>query len=43
MCIRDRIPNYDLGLLASIPWIGHIFFKDHSPLVYIGYVFAPLA
>jgi simple sugar transport system permease protein len=36
------IPNYDVGLLASIPWIGPIFFKDHSPLVYIGYVFAPL-
>jgi simple sugar transport system permease protein len=36
------IPNYDVAGLASIPVIGPIFFKDHSPLVYIGYVFAPL-
>lgn len=36
------IPNYDIGGLASIPVIGPIFFKDHSPLVYAGYVFAPL-
>jgi ABC-type uncharacterized transport system permease subunit len=28
--------------LASIPFIGPVFFEDHSPLVYLGYIFAPL-
>lgn len=36
------IPNYDIGGLAALPVLGPIFFKDHSPLVYVGYVFAPL-
>jgi len=36
------IPNYDIAGLAAIPFIGPVFFTDHSPLVYIGYIFTPL-
>ena len=36
------IPNFDIAGLAAIPFVGPAFFKDHSPLVYIGYIFAPL-
>ena len=36
------IPSYDIAVLASIPFIGPVFFVDHSPLVYFGYIFAPL-
>lgn len=36
------IPDYDIVGLASIPFIGPVFFQEHSPLVYIGYLFAPL-
>jgi ABC-type uncharacterized transport system permease subunit len=37
------IPAFDIPLLVSIPWLGPIFFEDHSLLVYFGYFFAPLA
>jgi simple sugar transport system permease protein len=37
------IPNFDIPGLALIPVIGPIFFKDHSLLVYLGYLFTPLA
>jgi simple sugar transport system permease protein len=30
-------------LLSSIPFIGPVFFGNHSVLVYMGYIFAPLA
>ena len=36
------IPNYDIAFLAWIPFIGPVFFTDHSPLVYFGYIFTPL-
>ncbi len=36
------IPKFSIPLLASIPILGRIFFTNHSVLVYIGYVFAPL-
>jgi len=36
------IPDASIPLLSAIPFIGSIFFKDHSVLVYVGYVFAPL-
>jgi simple sugar transport system permease protein len=36
------IPNYDIAFLAWIPFIGPVFFMDHSPLVYFGYIFTPL-
>lgn len=37
------IPNFDIPGLALIPWIGPIFFEDHSLLVYFGYLLIPLA
>jgi ABC-type uncharacterized transport system permease subunit len=36
------IPNADFPLLAGIPYIGPIFFKDFNILVYISYFFIPL-
>jgi ABC-type uncharacterized transport system permease subunit len=36
------IPNVDLPGLALIPVIGPIFFENHSPLVYLGYLLIPL-
>jgi general nucleoside transport system permease protein len=37
------VPSFDIPLLSQIPVIGPIFFVDHSLLVYLGYIFAPLA
>lgn len=37
------IPSFDIPLLSSIPFIGPVFFTDHSVLVYLGYLFAPAA
>lgn len=37
------IPNVSIPLLSQIPFIGPVFFTDHSVLVYVGYLFAPLA
>ena len=37
------IPSFNIPGLALIPFIGPIFFQDHSLLVYVGYIFAPLA
>lgn len=37
------VPSFDIPLLADIPFIGPVFFADHSLLVYVGYLFAPLA
>jgi simple sugar transport system permease protein len=37
------IPDISIPLLSSIPFIGPVFFGDHSVLVYVGYIFAPLA
>lgn len=36
------IPTLSLPLLAEIPYLGDIFFKDKSILVYLGYVLIPL-
>jgi simple sugar transport system permease protein len=36
------IPEADIPLLAAIPFVGPVFFQDHSVLVYIGYLFTPL-
>lgn len=36
------IPQVDIPVLTSIPFIGKVFFQQHSVLVYIGYLFAPL-
>ena len=32
----------DIPLLGAIPFIGPVFFQDHSLLVYLGYLFTPL-
>ncbi len=36
------IPNFDIAGLAAIPFIGPVFFMNHSPLVYFGYILTPL-
>ena len=38
----DLIPSFDIPGLAAIPFIGPVFFENHSLLVYFGYFFAPL-
>lgn len=37
------VPSFDIPGLALIPFIGPVFFADHSLLVYIGYLFTPLS
>jgi len=37
------IPNVTIPLLSKIPWVGHVFFSDMNLLVYICYLFIPLA
>ncbi|MEJ2746871.1 MAG: ABC transporter permease [Anaerolineae bacterium] len=37
------IPSFNIPGLSLIPFIGPIFFQDHSFLVYAGYLFAPAA
>ncbi|MBE7533698.1 MAG: ABC transporter permease [Ardenticatenaceae bacterium] len=37
------VPAFDLPLLSQIPFIGSIFFTNHSLLVYVGYLFIPAA
>ncbi|GAB4578343.1 MAG: ABC transporter permease [Anaerolineales bacterium] len=36
------VPDASIPLLSSIPFVGPVFFAEHSVLVYVGYVFAPL-
>lgn len=38
----NLIPDMDIPGLANIPFLGPTFFADHSPLVYLGYLFTPL-
>ncbi len=37
------IPAIDIPGLAAIPFIGPVFFENHSVLVYVGYIMAPMA
>jgi simple sugar transport system permease protein len=37
------LPRFSIPLLSQIPFIGPIFFTDHSILVYFGYLLTPLA
>jgi simple sugar transport system permease protein len=37
------IPNFTIPLLSQIPWVGRVFFNDLNLLVYIGYLFIPIA
>lgn len=36
------IPSLSIPGLASIPFVGPVLFENHSVLVYVGYLFAPL-
>ena len=35
------VPAFDIPLLSQIPFIGPVFFADHSLLVYFGYLLIP--
>jgi general nucleoside transport system permease protein len=37
------VPDYTIPLLSQIPFIGPIFFTNHSVLVYFGYILTPLS
>ena len=37
------MPSFSIPLLAQIPILGSIFFKEQSVLVYLGYLMVPLA
>jgi ABC-type uncharacterized transport system permease subunit len=37
------IPDFDIPVLSGIPFVGPVVFQDHSLLVYVGLLFAPLA
>jgi len=37
------LPNFSIPLLSQIPILGPVFFTSQSVMVYIGYLFAPLA
>jgi ABC-type uncharacterized transport system permease subunit len=37
------LPRLSIPLLSQIPFLGPIFFTDHSILVYFGYLLTPLA
>lgn len=37
------VPSFNIPGLSAIPFIGPVFFTDHSLLVYVGFLFAPLA
>jgi simple sugar transport system permease protein len=37
------LSSFSIPLLSQIPFLGPIFFKDQNVMVYIGYLFLPLA
>jgi general nucleoside transport system permease protein len=37
------LPRFTIPLLDQIPYLGRIFFTNHSVLVYLGYLLIPLA
>jgi general nucleoside transport system permease protein len=37
------LPSFSIPILSQIPIIGPIFFKDHSVLVYVGFMLIPLS
>jgi len=44
--LRDvvpHLPKFSIPGLAQIPWLGAIFFNNQSIMVYIGFLFIPLA
>lgn len=40
--VTATVAQVDLPFLSQIPVVGPIFFADHSPLVYLGYLLIPL-
>ncbi len=36
------LPSLTIPVLSQIPWIGRVFFTNHSVLVYVGYFVFPL-
>ena len=38
-----KLPSFTFPLLSDIPFLGNIFFTNQSILVYIGFLFVPLA
>ncbi len=44
--LRDvvpQLPNFTVPVLSQIPILGKVFFDNHSIMVYIGFIFVPLA
>ncbi len=44
--LRDvvpKLPSFSIPVLSEIPILGGVFFTHHSVLVYIGFLFIPLA
>lgn len=44
--LRDvvpTLPSFTIPVLSQLPWLGKVFFQNQSVMVYIGYVFVPLA
>jgi len=44
--LRDvvpTLPSFSIPFLSQVPWLGRIFFTNQSVMVYIGFVFVPLA
>ena len=39
--VVNTISEASIPLLSQIPFFGPVFFADHSPLVYLGYLFVP--
>lgn len=37
------VPKFDIPLLSQIPFVGPVFFANHSFLVYFGYLLMPIA
>jgi simple sugar transport system permease protein len=44
--LRDvvpALPSFSIPLLSGIPWLGKVFLTNQSIMVYIGFLFIPLA
>lgn len=37
------LPSFSIPLLSKIPLFGPVFFSNHSIMVYLGYIFLPIA
>jgi ABC-type uncharacterized transport system permease subunit len=44
--LRDvvpTLPSFSIPVLSQLPWLGRVFFTNQSIMVYIGFIFVPLA